>query len=264
MPLLRTLGPLRLCHQTGDAALGGAKPRRLLAALALNANKVVSAAWLTDVVWGDSLPRSARQNLHTYVWSLRTALAKAGAPGMLIEARAPGYALRIDPDDLDWLRFKRLAAEGSACLAAEPGRASRLLREALSYWQGPVVADVADDLHPLLPQLTSMDEARLAALDKRIAADLEIGRHQELACELSELVAVYPLRERFRAHQMLALYRCGRQSDALAAFHHLRRRLADELGIDPSPEVGELYEAILRADPRCRRRQTTTCVRPCQ
>jgi DNA-binding SARP family transcriptional activator len=252
-PALCVLGPLRLRGSSGYAALGGAKPRRLLAALALNANRVVAIELLTDVIWGDSPPRSARRNLQTYVWSLRTAAGAAGVPGMLIEARPPGYVLRTGLDDLDWLRFERLSCAGSALLSQDPAGASELFAAALDYWQGPVAADVADDLGPLLPQVIAMEEARLSALDMRIQADLELGRHLELTGQLSELVAAHPLRERFRAHYMLALYRCGRQSDALAVFHDLRRRLAEELGVDPAPEVASFYQAMLRADSWLRR-----------
>jgi DNA-binding SARP family transcriptional activator len=244
---------LRLRGTSGYAALGGAKPRRLLAALALNANRVVAIELLTHVIWGDSPPRSARQNLQTYVWTLRTAAGVANVPGVLIESRPPGYALRTEPGDLDWLRFERLSRAGSAVLSQDPGGASKLFTAALSYWQGPVAADVADDLGPLRPQVTAMEEARLAVLDMRIQADLELGRHLDLPWELSELVAAHPLRERFRAHYMLALYRCGRQSDALAVFHDLRRRLAEELGVDPAPEVASVYQAMLRTDPRLHR-----------
>jgi len=248
-PALCVLGPLRLRGASGYAALGGVKPRRLLAALALNANRVVPAELLADVIWGDSRPRSARQNLQTYVWSLRTAAGAAGVPGRLIEARPPGYTLHAEPGDLDWLCFERLSREGSALLSRDPAGASRLFAVALGYWHGPVAADVADDLGPLLPRVIALEEARLSALDLRIQADLELGRHLELTGELSELVAAHPLRERFHAHYMLTLYRCGRRSDALAVFHDLRGRLAEELGVDPAPEVASLYQAMLGTDP---------------
>jgi DNA-binding SARP family transcriptional activator len=247
-PALCVLGPLRLRGVSGFAALGGAKPRRLLAALALNANRVVPIELLADVIWGDSPPRSARQNLQTYVWSLRAAARAAGVPGTLIEARPPGYALRTEPGDLDWLRFERLSCAGRALASQDPAGASKLFAAALGYWQGPVAADVADDLGPLTPRAIAMEEARLSTLDMRIQADLELGRHLELTGELSELVAVHQLRERFQAHYMLALYRCGRQFDALAVFHDLRSRLAEELGVDPAPEVASLYQAMLRTD----------------
>jgi DNA-binding SARP family transcriptional activator len=244
-PPFRVLGPLRLRGASGYAELGGAKPRRLLAALALNANRVVPIELLADVIWGDFPPRSAHQNVQTYVWSLRTAARAAGVPGTLIEARPPGYTLRTEPGDLDWLRFERLRCAGSAVASRDPAAAATLLAEALGYWHGPVVADVADDLGPLTPRVVAMEEARLCALDLRIAADLELGRHLELTGELSELAGAHPLRERFQAQYMLALYRCGRQSDALAVFHGLRRRLAEELGVDPAPEVARLYQAML-------------------
>lgn len=241
------LGPLRLQGGSEDTALGGVKPRRLLAALALHANEVVSADTLADILWGEQPPRSVRQNLQTYVWALRRALAAAGGP--VIEARAPGYLLRAGPQDLDWLRFRELAQAAGGRLAHDPAAAAELLREALGCWRGRVVADVADDLHPLRARIAAMEEARLTALEQRIDADLALGRHRDLTGELAELVAAHPLRERFSVQQMLVLYRCGRQADAVAAFHDLRARLAEELGIDPGPPARTLYEAMLRADP---------------
>jgi DNA-binding SARP family transcriptional activator len=246
---LRILGSLRLSGPAGDVPLGGDKPRRLIAALALHPNEVVSADRLTDVIWGDHPPRSARENLQTYVWFLRRAMRDAVTCGIAIEATAPGYALRVGVEDFDWHRFTCLTAEASERVATDPATASKLLREALGYWRGPVLAGTADDIAPLRPRIAAMEEARLSALDQRIRADLAIGRHRELPGELSELAAIHPLREQFRAHQMLALYRCGRQAEALTAFHQLREQLAADLGIDPAPPLCRLYEAIICADP---------------
>jgi len=251
-PRLCILGPLRLRAPSGDVALGGPRPRRLLAALALNPNEVASTSLLADVVWGATPPRSARQNLHTYIWSLRRALAAAGQ--LSIEERAPGYVLRVQPDDLDWLRFHRNATLAAQCAASDPVAASRSLHAALAYWpagtgQGTVVADVADGIPALRARIAAMEEARMTALEQRIQADLATGRQDGLVAELAGLVADHPLRERFREQQMLALYRCGRQAEALGAYRDLRATLADELGIDPSPPARELYQAMLRADP---------------
>jgi DNA-binding SARP family transcriptional activator/tetratricopeptide (TPR) repeat protein len=246
---LDILGPLRLHGPHGDVQLGGDKPRRLLAVLAVYANEVVSGDRLTEAVWGAWPPRSARENLQTYVWSLRRAIKTAGVPGIQIAAVPLGYILRVEPQELDWLRFTHLVAAAEECIAHEPAVAAKLLREALSCWQGPVLADVGDDVPTLRPRLTAMAEARLDALESRIRADLACGKSRELLTDLAELVAAHPLREHLRELQMLALYRSGRQAEALAAFHELRTQLAGDLGIDPDPDVRLLYQQILRADP---------------
>jgi DNA-binding SARP family transcriptional activator len=241
MPVLLVLGTVAVRGPVGrEAAVGGARPRRLLAGLAVCAGEPTSADRLADIIWGESPPRSARANLHTYLWSLRRCLASAVGERVVIDACPGGYVLRADPGALDWHQFRDLAAEAAA---------ADLLRQALDLWRGPAAADL-DGWPPWLAARTAaMDEARLAALEQRIEADLAAGRHRDLAAELVELTAAHPLREQFRAHQMLALYRSGRQADALTAFHQLRHELAAELGIDPSPPLHLLYEAILCNDP---------------
>lgn len=233
----------------GPVKLGGVKPRRLLAALALNAGRVISADRLIDLAWGELPPRTARQNLHTYLWSLRRSLAAAAGPRLVILERPPGYLLRAAPGELDWHRFRDLCSAAGRCLSSDPGTGGTLLRQALGLWRGPALSDVADGLPQLAARLGAMEEERLTALEQRIQADLAAGRHGELTAELGELAAVYPFREQFLAHQMVALYRSGRQAEALAGFHLLRERLADELGVDPSPGLNRLYVAMLRADP---------------
>lgn len=246
---LRILGPLRLDGPDGEVVIGGEKPRRLLGALALYANEVVSADRLIDVIWAQSPPRSARENLQTYMWSLRRAVKTARSPGLALESRPPGYVLRIEPEALDWLHFGQLAEAGAKQLAVDPAAASRLLREALACWRGVPLADIAGELGTLQPRITAMEDARLDALELRVEADLATGGHRELVGELAELVVEHPLREQFRAHQMLALYRSERQADALAAFRQHRELLAEELGIVPGPALQRLHEAILRNDP---------------
>jgi len=245
---LRILGPLELQGPTGRVGLGGDKPRRLLGALALHANKVVSADRLIDLAWGDSPPRSAHANLLTYLSSLRRALRSCA--GLSIQARPPGYCLLGDSESLDWLRFLDLAGAAREVDPGDPGKAGLFLREALDLWRGPVLADVADRLTLLQPRIAALEEARLSAQVRCIEADLLAGRHAEVLGELAELTRDHPLHEQLRRQQMLALYRCGRQADALAVFHQLREHLADELGVDPGPGLGSLYEAILRADPQ--------------
>ena len=247
-PALLVLGPLTLRGDAGVVRLGGAKPRRLLAALALNGGQMVSADRLIDVAWGDSPPRTARQNLHTYLWSLRRSLAAATGRRLVIQVEPPGYLLRIAPSDLDWHIFRELCSAAARCASSDPAAAGQLLHEALGLWRGPALADIADGLPLLDAWAAAMEEERLTALEQRIQADLATGWHRELTGELALLVAAYPFREQFRAHQMVALYRCGRQAEALAGFHQLRGQLADELGVDPSPKLNRLYEAMLRAD----------------
>jgi DNA-binding SARP family transcriptional activator/tetratricopeptide (TPR) repeat protein len=234
----------------GDVALGGSKPRRLLAALALHLGETVSTGQLIDIVWDGSPPRSARENLLTYLWSLRRSLKSAGCPGLLISASPPGYVLTAPPDEVDWLRFTTLAEVGRQCLDADPAAAASSLRAALELWRGPALADVADSLPALRARIDALDEARLIALELRIQADLARGGHEGLVAELGPLVAEHPLREQLRGSQMMALYRSGRQAEALATFRRLRELLADELGIDPTPDLQRLHEAMLRGDPQ--------------
>ena len=247
-PALLVLGPLTLQGDAGEVRLGGAKPRRLLAALALNAGQMVPADRLIDIAWGDSPPRTARQNLHTYLWSLRRSLAAATGRRLVIQGRPPGYLLRITAGDLDWHVFRDLCSAAARCPSSDPAAAGRLLRKALGLWRGPALADIADGLPLLGAWAAAIEEERLTVVERRIQADLAAGWHRELTSELAVLAAAYPFREQFRAHQMVALYRCGRQAEALAAFHQLRGQLADELGVDPSPKLNRIYEAILRAD----------------
>ena len=250
VPVLLVLGPLRVEGLDGGVPLGGVRPRRLLAALALQAGQAVSCDRLADVVWEGCPPRSARQNLQTYVWSLRRALARAGEQGPAIVAGAGGYLLRAGPRATDWDRFCWLSQAAARCLAADPAASAGLLAQALGLWRGRVLADVADGMPALAPQVAAMEEARLAALEQRVDAELAAGHGEQLAAELAGLAAAYPLRERFRAQRMLALYRAGRQAEAMAEFHALRALLDAELGVLPCAEVTRLYQAILRADPR--------------
>jgi len=245
---LLILGPLRLRGPDGDVRLGGLRPRRLLATLALRARESVSVDRLVEATYGGSPPRSARQNLHTYLWSLRCLISAADAR-LAIRARPPGYWLDAEPGVLDWDRFRELADTGEKCMRADPVAAGRLLRGALDLWRGDPVADVAEFLPEASAQIAAMDEARLTVMEQRIEADLGAGMERELIAELAELAAVHPFREQMRAHQMVALYRCGRRAEALSVFHGLRRDLADELGLDPGVRLCSLFEAMLRADP---------------
>jgi len=245
----RVLGPLEVTHVGRPVALGGAKQRALLAVLLLDAGRIVSPERLVDALWGDSPPEGARHAVHVYVSQLRKALAGGGAGSNPIATQPGGYALRIEPDDLDLNRFERAVEAGRSALSAgDAQRAVDLLRDALRLFRGPPLADLA--LGGLAaPAIARIEELRLAAIEDRIRAELRLGRHAELVPELQELVSTHPLREPLRASLMLALYRSGRQADALAAYQEGRSVLAEELGIDPMPDLQALYESILHQDP---------------
>jgi DNA-binding SARP family transcriptional activator len=238
------LGPLEVWHAEGEVSLGGPKQRALLALLLLHHNEVVPADRLIDELWGEDPPEDAAGALRVNVSRLRKAL-----PLDVLATRAPGYLLRVEPDALDLHRFERLVDDGRALLlrglAAD---ASQRLQDALSLWRGPPLADVAYESFAQ-PSIARLEEVRLAALELRIEADLALGQHDELIGELEALVAEHPLRERLRGFLMTALYRSGRQAEALDAYRDARRALVDELGIEPSTALQELERAILRQDP---------------
>jgi DNA-binding SARP family transcriptional activator len=236
----RILGPLEVVEQGRPLALGGARQRALLALLLTRANEVVSTDRLIDALWGERAPGAAGNALQYHVSRLRKLLAPVDA----IVTKEPGYLIRVGPDDLDLLRFERLAEEGQR---SSPEAAARLLREALALWRGPALADVAHESFAQA-EILRLEELRLVALERRIDADLELGSDAELVAELEALVREHPLRERPRAQLMLALYRSGRQAEALEVYRQTRRLLVDELGIEPSPALHELEQAILHQD----------------
>jgi DNA-binding SARP family transcriptional activator len=220
-----------------------------LAILVLHAGQVVSTDRLIADLWGEHPPRTAPTALQGLVSTLRKRLAagtKRGAASDIVETRSPGYVLAVDTDRVDANRFRRLVSESGT--ASDPEKKGAMLREALGLWRGPALADFVYE--PFAEAaIAELDELRLAAIEERIAADLDAGRHGELTGELERLVSQHPLRERLRSHLMLALYRSGRQADALDVFRDTRRVLVEELGIDPGPELQRLEEAILRQDP---------------
>ncbi|MEV0618463.1 BTAD domain-containing putative transcriptional regulator [Nonomuraea sp. NPDC050404] len=233
-------------HDGAVITLGAPRHRRLLAALLLNAGRVVSVAKLTDALWGDAPPRTAGAMLHVRVSELRNVLRAAGAR---LLTRDGGYVLRVGPDGLDAERFERLAASGAAALAGgDPGRARAELDAALALWRGPALGEFAEEPFAR-PDATRLAELRLRAVENHIAADLGLGRHDEVVAELRKLVAGHPLRERFWGQLMLALYRGGRQAEALQAYQGARRHLSDQLGLDPGDALQTLHHAILTADP---------------
>jgi DNA-binding SARP family transcriptional activator len=235
----RILGPLEVADATGPIALGGQRQRALLGLLLIRAGEVVSTESLVDQLWGEHPPRTATTSLQNFVSQLRRLL---GAEFLV--TRPPGYMLRVDGDRLDLAYFERLVKEARG---AEPADRAAKLREALALWRGPPLADLA--FEPFAQtEIRRLEELRLDALEERIEADLALGQGAELVGELEALVEEFPLRERLRAHLMLALYRAGRQAEALEAYHRARRALVDDLGIVPSPALQQLYTSILRQE----------------
>ncbi len=239
------LGPLEVADNGREPVIAPGKQRALLAILLLQANEVVSSDRLVEALWGEQPPASAAKSLQVHVSRLRKAL---GGPEGPITTAPNGYSIRVAPGELDLERFTRLAEEGRLALGADdPERGAELLREALSLWRGPPVADFTFEPFAQL-EIGGLEELRLAALEDRIDADLARGRHAELVGELEALVAAHPLRERLRRQVVLALYRVGRQADALEAYRAARAKLMDELGLEPTPELRQLEQAILTHD----------------
>ena len=236
----RILGPLGVDDNGRAVALGGPKQRALLAALLLTPNRAVSVDRLIDALWPTQPPASAANALQFHVSQLRKLLGDGA-----IVTQEPGYLIRLEPDQLDLLRFERLVA---AAEDAEPARASELLAEALDLWRGEPLSDLADD-PSAQAGIQHLESARLAAREMKIAADLALGRHSLLVPQLEALVREHPLNERLRGALMRALYGAGRQSDALEVYRKTRRAFVAELGIAPSPALRELEQAILRHDP---------------
>jgi DNA-binding SARP family transcriptional activator len=236
----RLLGPLEVLDAGLSLELGGVKQRSLLAVLLLHANEVVSVDRMIDELWGASPPRTAAKSVQVYVSRLRKQL---GDDRFI--TKPPGYALRVDASELDIARFEELLA---AAQHADPPTASRLLHEALRLWRGPPLADLA--FEPFArTEIARLEELRWAAVERRVDVDLAAGRHAALLPELQLHVGRHPLREPLHARLMVALYRSGRQADALDAYRRARRTLMDELGLEPGDELRRLERAILRQDP---------------
>jgi YVTN family beta-propeller protein len=239
----RILGPLEARADGRELALGGPKPRALLAMLLLQANRPVARDRLIEGLWGEQVPVSAGHNLDDYVSRLRKALG-----ANRIERQAPGYLLRVEPDELDLAQFEALLEQGRAVAAGDPASARDALGAALALWRGPALADLL--YQPFASSESErLEERRLLALEERIDADIALGGGSELVAELERLVAEQPFRERLLGQLMLALYRSGRQAEALGAYQAARKRLAEELGLEPSPELQELERRVLAHDP---------------
>jgi DNA-binding SARP family transcriptional activator len=235
----RILGPFEVSDEAGPIALGGQRQRALLAALLLDAGRVVPTERLVDLLWGEGAPKTATTSLQNSVSRLRKELG----PDVL-ETRAPGYVLRVSPEQIDARRFE-IQLHDARGVGAEKRR--ELLERALSLWRGPALAEFTFEQFAQA-EIRRLEELRLAALEERIEADLELGHQGDVVGELESLVRDHPLRETFRRQQMLALYRSGRQAEALDAYQDARARFVEELGIEPGPELRQLQAEILRQE----------------
>ncbi|MGX1130310.1 DNA-binding SARP family transcriptional activator [Streptomyces glaucescens] len=258
---ISVLGPFRATLTGVPVRLTAVKPRKVFALLALQAGEVVSVASLVEEVWGESPPRSVQTTLQTYILQIRNAIAAAlgqegagdglphGAKSVLV-TEPGGYRLDIHGGLLDAHEFDALSSAGHRALdRGDWTDASSFFGRALSLWHGRALADV--QCGPLLEvEATRLDESRMSVLQRRIEADLRLGRHHELIGELSGLAARHPLHEAVHEQLMLALYRVGRRSDALAVYRQLRRCLNQSLGLDPSPSVEHLHRAVLDSSPQ--------------
>jgi predicted ATPase/DNA-binding SARP family transcriptional activator/tetratricopeptide (TPR) repeat protein len=250
---LCVLGPMRAIRAGRDLPLGGPKQRSVLAVLLLEAGRVVPSERLVDELWRGRPPPGAVKTLRSYVSRLRTLLR----PDAALIARGGGYVLELEQAQVDAARFELLVGEGQAALARGAARvAADRLRDGLALWRGRALADLVD-IESLALESRRLEELRLTALEGRIEAELDLGLHNQLVGELETLVAEHPLRERFWRQLVLALYRCERQADALAAYRRARELLAGELGLEPSEELRRLEQAVLRQDvpPVARRTQ---------
>ena len=233
----RILGPLEVSDETGHVALGGPKQRGLLAILVLEAGRVVPTDRLIDLLWGEEAPKTATASLQNSVGRLRRAFG-----AQVLETRAPGYILNVTPEQIDARRFESALTDARGLPPAE--RRDRL-QAALALWRGSALAEFAfDDFAQA--EIRRLEELRLIAHGERIDADLDLGRHGDVIGELEGLVGEHPLRETFRRQLMLALYRAGRQAEALEVYQDARARFIDELGIEPGPELKRLQSEILR------------------
>ncbi|MFB7939674.1 AfsR/SARP family transcriptional regulator [Streptomyces sp. NPDC004779] len=252
---IKVLGPLT-AHERGVSVVpSAAKPRQILALLALQADHVVTVPTLMEEIWGENVPRSASTTLQTYILQLRRKLAVAleGDPSRqakdVLVTQHGGYLLQVQPGQVDKQEFERLADSGRAAFeAGDDHAASRLLSAALAMWKGSALVDLRVG-GVLELEVLRLDEDRMACLERRIDVDLRLGRHAEIVPELRVLVARYPMHENFCAQLMTALHRAGSAWRALEAYQRLRGVLIEELGMEPSPKLRRLHQAVLCADP---------------
>ena len=239
MLYFRILGPLEVSDETGPIALGGQRQRALLAVLLLEAGRVVPTDRLVDLLWGEEAPKTATTSLQNAISRLRRELG----PDVL-ETRAPGYILRVGPDQIDARRFETQLRDARRAGAEER---RELLQRALSLWRGAALAEFTFEQFAQA-EIRRLEELRLVALEERIDADLELGRHSDVIGELESVVGDHPLRETFRRLLMLALYRSGRQAEALEVYQDARAHFVEELGIEPGPELRQIQSEILRQE----------------
>ena len=241
---LRVLGPLEVRLRGAEVDVTASKERALLALLAVEHGTVVSVERLAEDLWSGDPPESAIPVLRVHVSRLRKTLAAAGIDGILV-TRPPGYLLQVDPESLDAVRFDRLVTQARA--ARDDGRVDEAVasyRAALGLWRGPALSEIASSPYAAA-EAVRLEESRLVALEECLHAELTCGRHGEVVPELEALVLAHPLRERLWALRMVALYRCGRQPEALRVYQELRRHLGEELGLEPSPELVRLEQSIV-------------------
>lgn len=240
----RILGPLEVVGEEGPLPLGGPKQRATLAILLLDANRVVSVERLAEDLYSGAAPVTAVTQVQRQISELRKLLGAA-----TIETRAPGYVIRLAPEQLDLKQFEHRATRASQALTKGDARAAAdLYADALELWLGPPLADLANEPFAQI-SIERLEEIRLAAVEQRIDAELALGNHTRLIGELEEMVSAHPFRERFRGQLMLALYRSGRQAEALDAYRRARETLVEAFGIEPTPALRELERAILTHAP---------------
>lgn len=252
---IQVLGPLSAEVNGVSIVPTASKPRQLLAVFAFYPGRIVSVATLMEELWGTELPQSAMTTLQTYVLQLRRRLGTAMGPDSpgnakeVLATRHGGYVMQIPADSVDLHRYEQLVADGRRAFEeGEDGQASTLLRGALDMWNGAPLVDVrAGSI--LSIEIMRLNESRLVTIERRIDADLRLGRHNELIAELTDLVARHPQHEGLHSQAMIALYRSGRQATALDVYRKLRKRLIDELGVEPSPQLQRVHQMMLTVDP---------------
>src|SRR4051794_26994456 len=248
----RILGPLEVAENGSRLEVGRGKERSVLAILLLHANEVISSERLIDDLWGEAPPATAGKSVQVYVSRLRKALASAGSgasPDGVLLTRGGGYTLCVEPGQLDAESFEQGVTQAERSLAAGAAEeASETLRRVLALWRGPALADFVYEPFAEL-EIARLQELRLVAIERRITADLQLGRHATVVPELDTQVARHPLRERFWEQFMLALYRSGRQTEALQAYRRARHVLVEEAGLEPGEPLRTLERAVLAHDP---------------
>ncbi|GAA2510639.1 AfsR/SARP family transcriptional regulator [Streptomyces gobitricini] len=250
----RILGPLEVIAGGRPVTLGGVRQRSVLGLLLLQPNRVMSTSRLMSAMWPEVPPPSARKVVQNSIWALRRLLTEGsqerpGEPRVSLLTKPPGYMLSLDADQVDMQRFQRLVEQGRTALSGgDPEQATRLLRTALDLWQGPVLADLVESGLDTA-ELTAVQNYELAALEDYFEAQLACGRHLAVLGELESTAASHVHRERLCGQLMLALYRCGRQADALAVYRGTRTALRERYGLEPGHELRRLEMAILNQDP---------------